>query len=532
MQNKLKIVLILALTLIAGCALPSSKHTTTADQDLKGFRYVYITPLVYKSKIKVNDLTDKFGVKTKVISTFTDAGLRVLKDHEFKNLSKIIPDHDKALVLTCKISHYHTPLIIDASYANVIINLYDWKGKLVYHGEGKYQGRTFRSDLAGATERALQGFVKEYTGYTGLESLSAARQIEKIFPEWEVVDLNRAEFELYLNSNLDRLDPVEGIWSGLKEAGYKIGIIKDDKRSSSDYVAFVLESDTSLWRENLVKMELRQTEYEAAYNATFFMADHTARRTSAIMKGSGLMEVTLPRAKGKLREVSYKKEYPPAGKIGRSVKWFPKVEAASTGSGFVLSKSGLIVTNHHTVADKQDIEVSFPRAGKVVKAEVVLDDANTDLAVLRLTDFDYSNIYSVELPYSIVKASSPGQGAEVFTVGAPSVDIAGEQVNISTGKVASSRGISDDPKFFQISSSFKAGSRGGPLFDEEGKLIGIVVSELATVNFAVRSDYLLDLTSKLPEYKDIVGRKSRLSSGDRLERARLVEPFIVTIIAR
>ena len=60
--------------------------------------------------------------------------------------------------------------------------------------------------------------------------------------------------------------------------------------------------------------------------------------------------------------------------------------AASFGTGFLLSRSGLIATNRHVVADATNISVAFPGWTDPVKAELVVRDAVNDLAVLRVSD--------------------------------------------------------------------------------------------------------------------------------------------------
>ena len=71
--------------------------------------------------------------------------------------------------------------------------------------------------------------------------------------------------------------------------------------------------------------------------------------------------------------------------------------------------------------------------------------------------------------------------------------------------------MTDDPRWFQISPATQPGSSGSPLFDENGNIIGIVVATLdaakafqmtnaipQNVNWAIKSDYLLNLASMIP----------------------------------
>ena len=101
--------------------------------------------------------------------------------------------------------------------------------------------------------------------------------------------------------------------------------------------------------------------------------------------------------------------------------WTVPLEAAleSQGSGFLLSESGLVVTNHHVIAGSSDIEVVFPQDAIALTAEVVLQDEDNDLAILRLINFRYSDISDTDIPYQIVSSDSVMAGENVFTLGFP-----------------------------------------------------------------------------------------------------------------
>ena len=77
--------------------------------------------------------------------------------------------------------------------------------------------------------------------------------------------------------------------------------------------------------------------------------------------------------------------------------------------------------------------------------------------------------------------------------------------------MASRTGFQDDPRSLQISAEIEPGSSGGPLFNSEGDIVGIVVATLdavklyamagafpQNVNWAIKSDYLLNLIGMLP----------------------------------
>jgi len=83
--------------------------------------------------------------------------------------------------------------------------------------------------------------------------------------------------------------------------------------------------------------------------------------------------------------------------------------------------------------------------------------------------------------------------------------------------VASRTGFQDDPRSLQISAEIEPGSSVGPLFNSEGDIVGIVVATLdaaklyavvgafpQNVNWAIKSDYLLNLISMLPNESPLI----------------------------
>ncbi|MBK8555731.1 MAG: trypsin-like peptidase domain-containing protein [Lewinellaceae bacterium] len=76
---------------------------------------------------------------------------------------------------------------------------------------------------------------------------------------------------------------------------------------------------------------------------------------------------------------------------GKSRRPMPPGQNAGTGSGFLISTDGYLVTNSHVISDAQKIEVSLPD-GRSFQADIVGDDPSTDLAVIKISGDNFATI--------------------------------------------------------------------------------------------------------------------------------------------
>jgi len=139
----------------------------------------------------------------------------------------------------------------------------------------------------------------------------------------------------------------------------------------------------------------------------------------------------------------------------------------SLGSGVIVSEDGLVVTNHHVIADADDIQVIL-RDRRQFEAEVILSEERTDLAVLRLID------PSGELPtVTLGNSDAVDVGDLVLAIGNPFG--VGQTVTsgIVSGVARTSVDISDFQSFIQTDAAINPGNSGGALVAMDGTLIGI-----------------------------------------------------------
>ncbi|HXG84137.1 MAG TPA: trypsin-like peptidase domain-containing protein [Pyrinomonadaceae bacterium] len=179
--------------------------------------------------------------------------------------------------------------------------------------------------------------------------------------------------------------------------------------------------------------------------------------------------------KGKVPEVALKGENP----SGRSDdildflrRQMPSRPSAGVGSGFIVDKSGYILTNHHVVEEASRISVKL-QSGEEFVAKVVGFDEETDLAVLKISA-------GRELPFIKFGNSDAAEvGDWVLAIGSPF----GLAQTVTAGIVSQTRRetpyASVFQKFIQTDASINRGNSGGPLVNMNAEVIGIN-SQIAT----------------------------------------------------
>ena len=173
-------------------------------------------------------------------------------------------------------------------------------------------------------------------------------------------------------------------------------------------------------------------------------------------------------------------------------------EARSLGSGFIISAEGLIVTNNHVVEGATDIQV-FLTDGSRLQAKLVGADTKADLAVLKVEA-------GHELPFvELGDSDSADVGDWVMAIGNPF----GLGGSVTLGIVsARNRDIQSGPydDFIQTDASINQGNSGGPLFDMDGKVVGINTAIIARggyslgIGFAVPVNLARPVVTQLAEF--------------------------------
>lgn len=151
-------------------------------------------------------------------------------------------------------------------------------------------------------------------------------------------------------------------------------------------------------------------------------------------------------------------------------------ESAASGSGFIVSSNGYIVTNYHVIEGADSITVSTNN-GKSYEATVRGYNENYDVAVLKI---NATGLRAVTLG----KSSDANVGDEVVTIGNPLGELT---FSLTSGAISAlNREVTfsqnSTMKLIQTDAAINSGNSGGPLFNLYGEVIGITNAKYSSGN--------------------------------------------------
>jgi uncharacterized protein len=201
--------------------------------------------------------------------------------------------------------------------------------------------------------------------------------------------------------------------------------------------------------------------------------------------------------------------------------------AASSGTGFVVTKAGHVLTNAHVVETCGEIRAR--QSGEpAIRAEIVAKDRANDLALVKLQK---------PVGRVVTFRSDPpvraGDGVVIY--GFPLAGALADDGSLTTGTVSALAGLGNDSRMLQVSAPVQPGNSGGPLVDMSGNVIGVVVSKLnalavaavtgdvpQNVNFAIKGGVARNfLEANGIDYQNSASSAQLSASdvGDRIKRS-------------
>lgn len=198
-----------------------------------------------------------------------------------------------------------------------------------------------------------------------------------------------------------------------------------------------------------------------------------------------------------------------------------------TGTGFVVSPNGHIVTNSHVI-DSCTGDIKGNLAGEAAMVlRVVSSDATNDLALLQ------APATAAFKDFAKIRDRSMHSGDSVVAIGFPLHGYLSSDLTVTTGIVSSLSGFRNHTGRLQISAAVQAGNSGGPLFDLSGQVAGVVVAKLnalrmiketgqltENINFAIKTGALRDFLDNSVVPYQTAEPKGELKTTDIATNAR------------
>jgi S1-C subfamily serine protease len=169
--------------------------------------------------------------------------------------------------------------------------------------------------------------------------------------------------------------------------------------------------------------------------------------------------------------------------------------ARSSGSGFFISKLGHILTNQHVINKCQRVTVG-DNAKTYIRATVLETDQRNDLALLRISTTEIASAETKSLitkhgiavvplaTQGLLRSKEVELGERVMVSGYPYGDIFSNTIKVTGGMISANRGVGDDTGQFQMDAAVQPGNSGGPIYDEYGNIVGVVVAQLNKLKIA------------------------------------------------
>lgn len=352
---------------------------------------------------------------------------------------------------------------------------------------------------------------------------------------WYVKDYTEQVAKSYLD-NANYLLPIEGIWQS--SDGYKYAIekdVEDGKRLPTQFRMIVLESSFNGWSRGQIKGFIQLGSVDGAYSMKYYTrrANGTNTETQQVLlvqESSVLMtftrvdngnKIAMYRLYPQVSEDEQQDSY--SSFVGNDKQW--------SGSGIAIAPK-YVATNYHVVEDANTLIVTGinGNTNKNYDVEVVATDKYNDLAILKISDTSFSGFSAFKYGFS---TTTKDLGTDIFVLGYPLISTMGEEIKLTNGIISAKTGFQGDVSLYQISAPIQPGNSGGPLFDDNGDLIGIVNAKhngAENVGYAIKLSYLKTLIESADLHIPLTANNT-IRTLPLKEKVKAISPMVVMIKA-
>ena len=495
--------------------------------------------------IHIDETGNMYDVEKRLTDYFISIGFQTVDSYEVEKMS----GENKKLLLYAK---YEWNIIYGGS-STLVLTLSDYnKGTTIFKASG--QGKTFSAK--GDMRVASKGIFKQIDALNykfipeennvhepDTESFAALPEDSVKNVESKSFFQNLQDAQEYFSNHILDLDPIEGIYDvDYSFVAYHKGTIVYPYEKKHIICAIYSEEESFKYRVQELEGESNISSIEKLGETGFYNLNYQFK------KGRGNIPQNISKIRFQIDDMFYfevaknngiridgetfyinctytflkrfptKKQYQIAiqdvgkgGAKGGTSMW--------TGTGFALNE-GYLVTNHHVIDGALSIKVYGIHGdfNSACTAKVVGVDKTNDLALLKIESYRATN--SDVIPYSI-KFSTADVGEDVFVLGYPLTQLLGNEIKLTNGIISSRTGFDGNVNNYQMSAPVQPGNSGGPVFDKNGNVIGIVVAGINN-NVAQNANYAIK-TSCLSNLVESVASNSIFPTGKNLRGLSLVE---------
>ena len=322
--------------------------------------------------------------------------------------------------------------------------------------------------------------------------------------QYDLFNGKKQSFVEYYDDKMADLDPIEGIYYVTTKSYYQnrenpsnVGLNSNDSKFyavvklEDGYSAFVLNEEGTMWRNRFVKIGESNMYAITKQEGLDEDADYPSGGR-VVLENPMFFDFKLELGHNDyynfFSTYEFIKDYPSSSQYEKLAK------AEWSGTGFAIA-DGYVITNYHVTEGAKSILIRGVNGdmNKPYKGYVVALDKEHDISVIKIIDAEFDSFGKI--PYDIGRTNVE-VGDEIFVLGYPMTSSMGEEIKLTNGIVSSKSGYKGDESLYQISAAVQPGNSGGPLFNSDGTVVGIVCgkhSEAENANYAIKISHLYRL---------------------------------------